>query len=418
MVLRIPRSFLLFVACVLAAPLAGAQEPAALTLHDCFQLALKRSEEIAIHQELIKETEGRFLQALSGALPRASFNSSNKRQDAAGDSPFRLRDVPERKFTFSQPLFSGFKEFAAMAGSRAERRQRIQEKVRAEQLLFVDVSDAFYSLLEHREDGAALTTIREALVERLRELKGREELGRSRPSETASAEARLRRIEAEMEQVRSEELVTRQLLEFLTGLSPLRPLAGAELRLPLEPEGYYLAKTADRADVRAAEEAWRVESKEVAVARAAVWPTVSADGNYYTKRVGVSEQVEWDATLTVDVPIFQGGQAVGAIEEASSEARQARLRFEQTSRQALLDIRDAYAQMQAALARRDALEQALAAADRNYLLQIEDYRLNLVSNLDVLQTLQDLQDARRDFLHAQHEAKRQYWRLRAAAGDL
>ncbi len=119
----------------------------ALTLPECYQLALKRSETIAINQELIKETEGRFRQALSTALPHVSFESTDKRQDGTGNSAFTLRNVPERKFTFTQPLFSGFKEFAAMAGSRAEHRQRIDEKVRAEQLLFTDVSDAFYLLL-------------------------------------------------------------------------------------------------------------------------------------------------------------------------------------------------------------------------------------------------------------------------------
>jgi len=37
------------------------------------------------------------------------------------NSNFTLRERPEAKFTLRQPLFSGFKEFAAMAGSKAER---------------------------------------------------------------------------------------------------------------------------------------------------------------------------------------------------------------------------------------------------------------------------------------------------------
>ena len=34
-----------------------------------------------------------------------------------------------------------------------------------------------------------------------------------------------------------------------------------------------------------------------------------------------------------------------------------------------------------------------------------------------LQVLQALQDARREFLHAQHEAKRLYWQLQVATGQ-
>ena len=60
----------------------------------------------------------------------------------------------------------------------------------------------------------------------------------------------------------------------------------------------------------------------------------------------------------------------------------------------------------------------MEASERNYRLQVEDYRLNLVSNLDVLRTLQELQDARRDAIATAYEVKRLYWNLQAATGGL
>ena len=389
-----------------------------LTLHDCYALALKRSETIAINTELIQETEGRFLQALSGILPRASFELSEKRQDGSGGSAFTLKEVPERKFVFSQPLFSGFKEFAAMAGARAERRQRKEEKRRAEQLLLVDVSDAFHLLLEERGDLAALETTRQALVQRVDELTQREALGRSRRSEVASAEAQMRRIEAEMEQSRSDETVARQLLEFLTGLEHIEAVSDEDAAVPpLEPEESYVAKAESRPDVRAAEDAWRVAENEVKIAQAKFWPSVSADANYYTKRAGAAQDVDWDATLTVDVPLFQGGQAVGAVREEAARAREAKLQFSERSRRARLDIKDAYAKMQAALNRLAALEKALQASEASYQLQVEDYQHNLVNTLDVLQELQTLQEVRREYIHATYEAKRLHWQLRVTVGE-
>ena len=389
-----------------------------LTLADCFVLALKQSETVAIRQEVINETTGRFLQALSGVLPRASFEASEKRQDGSGSSAFTLKRLPERKFVFSQPLFSGFKEFAAMAGSRAERRQRRYEKARAEQLLFVDVSDAFYLLREQREDLATLERTRTILLQRIEELRDRERLGRSRPSEAVSAEAQLRRIEAELELVRSRETTARQLLEFLTGLSYIEALSDADDPLPpLASEGDYLGRTALRPDVRAAEEAWRIADKTVTATRADFWPDVDAEGNVYTKRVGVAEDVKWDALLKVNVPLFQGGKTLGAVKEAQSRARQAKLRYEQTRREALLDIRDLYAKLRAETTRRDALEKALDAAEENYRLQAEDYRLSLINNLEVLRALEALQDARRDVIKSAYAVKRLYRQLQVATGE-
>ena len=88
-------------------PLAAAEDASPLTLAEAYRLALKRSETIAIQGEAIKQTEGRFLQALGTALPRATFELSEKRQNGGGSSAFTLKKVPERKFIFSQPLFSG-----------------------------------------------------------------------------------------------------------------------------------------------------------------------------------------------------------------------------------------------------------------------------------------------------------------------
>lgn len=398
---------------------AAAEKPTApLTLADCYRLALKRSETIAIRGELIKETEGRFLQALSTALPRASFELSERRQDGSGGSAFTLKKVPERKFVFSQPLFSGFKEFAAIAGSRSERHQRQQEKARAEQLLFVDVAEAFHFLLQHREDLNALEGIRTALVERVEELRGRERLGRSRTSEVMSAEAQLRRVLAEVESVRGQEETVRQLLEFLIGRDAVEGVADSDPSLPeLKDEGAYLAAAARRPDVVAAEEAWKVARKQVTVSRADLWPDVDLESNYYTERVGASAEVDWDVLVKVDVPLFQGGQTVGAVREASSKARQAKLTSERTQREALLDVQNVYAELRAARGRSEALTGALAAAEESYGLQVEDYRHHLISNLDLLQELQNLQDARRDEVRARHDAKRLYWRLLAAAGE-
>ena len=395
-----------------------APHPPPLTLQECYALALKRSEEIAIHQEQIAETTGRLLQTVSGLLPRASFNLSEKRQDGSGGSAFTLKEVPERKFVFSQPLFSGFKEFAALAGSRAERRQRTHEKRRAEQLLFLDVTDAFYLRLEQEEDLQALAATHDALTERLKELADRQRLGRSRVSEVASATAQLKRLEAEVERVRSLETTAHQLLAFLTGLEHSGALEDAIPTLPsLDDEAQYAAMAGMRPDVQAAAEAWRVAERAVTVAKAKFWPTVDLEGNYYEKRAGAASGVDWDMTLKVDAPIFQGGQVVGSVKEAAARAREAQLQFARTQRLAELDIRETHAKLRADTARTAALQKALEASVENYRLQAEDYKLSLVSNLEVLQALQALQDARREFLHAQYETKRLYWQLQVATGQ-
>lgn len=388
-----------------------------LTLEECYQLALKQSERIAVQESLIKQAEGQFLQSLSTILPSIDFFYSQEYQDDGRNSSVRT-PVPEAKFVFSQPLFSGFKEFAAINAGRAQERQRDYEKIRAEQLLFMDVADAFYLFLTYQEDFSALITTHDALKERVGELKKREELGRSRPSEVASAESRLSRIEADMELVENQMETVRQLLEFLVGRT-VEEISDADfVPMPFSGEEEFLVKVGSRPDILAAKAAWEGAKSQITVARSGFWPQASLDSNYYTKRDGSLENVDWDVTLSVDVPIFSGGQTLGEVKEANAKAEQARLEFEEIKRQATLEVRNAYIKWQADLRRKTSLDKALKASEKNYELQKEDYNLSLVNNLTVLAALEELQATRREYIIVKSEAQRSYWRLQIASGKI
>jgi len=395
--------------------LLRADEP--LTLTQCYDLALKRSESIAIQKELIKETEGRFLQSISGIMPDVSYVYSDERQDGSGSTNFTLEQIPERKFTVTQPLFSGFKEFAAISAGRAEKRQRLEEEKRARQLLFLDVADAFYFYLDYQEEINTLETVATALNERIEELNKREELGRSRPSETANAQLRLSRLEAELELVKSQKEVAEQLLEFLTGQSNLVLQDDDPLGQPFLELGEFLSKLSERPDIKAAAEALFIARKQITRAKADFFPTVDLSGNYYTKRVGNSKDVTWDATLTIEAPIFLGTEIFGKVKEANAQAEQARLILSEKKRSATLEIQNAFTQWQANLRRSVALEKAVNAAEKNYQLQKEDYQLNLVNNLTVLDALEELQSTRREYIAVKNETKRSYCKLKVAVGE-
>ncbi|MBF0489946.1 MAG: TolC family protein [Candidatus Omnitrophica bacterium] len=393
---------------------ASADEP--LTLKQCYQLALKRSEAISIDEQLIKETEGQFWQSLNGLLPQVNYQISNEWQDrGSNDNPGSIR---YRRFTFSQALFSGFKEFAAIASSKAQHKQREHQLERAKQLLFTDVSDAFYYFESYQEDLQAIEDIHKALVDRVSELKRRQGLGRTRESEVASAEASLYKSEADEEGVRSQLEVGRQLLEFLIG-QPVLSIKDEELPndsvMSLDD---FLKKADQRLDVKAALKGLEAARRNITVARAGFWPTVNLNGDSYNKRTGSASDVDWDITLSVNVPIFNGTQTVGLVKQAQAQEKEAESVFIQSKRNAVLDIQNAYTRFTTDQKRELAIKKAADASDRNYKLQALDYRKNLVNNLDVLQALQDWETGHREYVAIKNEAKRYYWNLKVAVGDI
>jgi outer membrane protein len=386
-----------------------------LTLRDCYALSLKQSETIAIDKERLVEAEGHFLQALGEILPHVSFASGDKWSQSTGF----VSKFHERKFVFSQLLFSGFKEFAAISGSRLEHQERENERIRAEQLLFRDVSDAFYLLMQERGDLESLDIIKKALINRIKELNGREKLGRSRRSEVVNTEAQLYAVVADYQLIKQQEVVVRQLLEFLVG-RPVSEIIDDEPFFKLvKTEDYYVARATSRPDVVAALKSSEIFKKQVIIARSDLFPHVSVGGNTYLDgRTITGTENNWDVTLNIDVPIFQGTETWGAVRAAGSQARQAELTLRHVKRLAVEEIREDYARFDFSVTRYEALKNALSAAEMNYILQDKDYKYNLVNNIDVLQAIQAWQEAKRNYISGFYEAKRNYWQLRVAAGEL
>jgi len=389
-----------------------------LTLNECYILALKQSEIIAINSQLIKEAEAHFVQALSIVLPHLSYSSVDTREDATNLSSIYPKNSYERKFVLTQNLFTGFKAMAGIAGSKLEQNQRFAEKMRAEQLLFLDVSDSFFLLLAQEEDLKTLQIIQEALINRMKELKAREDLGRSRHSESVNTEAELHRIEAEIKLVIGRKQVARQLLEFLTGRGISGVIDQKNFIPSLRPENEYLVRSTQRLDIEAARLAWEVGKQKVLIAKSGFLPTIDVEANYYTARNTAPSDSKWDALLDIEVPIFDGAQTIGNVMEANSRLRVNELEYLRLKRVAVRETRNAYVRLKENIASTKAYYKALTSAVENYHLQKEDYRLNLVSNLDVLDSIRRMGDSRRDFITSLYQTKTLYYRLFVAIGEI
>ncbi len=123
----------------------------------------------------------------------------------------------------------------------------------------------------------------------------------------------------------------------------------------------------------------------------------------------------WDVQLVLSIPIYSGGVFQSRVREADSQRTQAELGASQIRRQAEQEIRSVYQSVGFDRAQLSALETATDAARKNYEAQLRDYRLGLVTNLDVLQALTTYQENLRALDRARYATKLDYIRLQAAA---
>ena len=397
---------------------------APLTLQDCYELALKRSETVLIQKEDIKEAEAQFFKAASEALGDVDYEMTYFRQEELPSSEggvsgsFTDPDRRERKFVIKQPLFQGFKSLGALVGAGSLKKEQKEEWVRAKELLFLDVASAFYGLLREKKNLQITEGIYHLYGSRIRELISRERIGRSRTSEVATAKVRMKEAEAELARTRAAHAMAQDLLEFLTGKS----LQGRKLQeeeLPqeaIQEIDDYLQIIGERADVEAAKQAMKTAGQSVVVAQSGFWPTLDLEHNQYNRREGLQTKIDWDLLFTVNVPLFHGGETVGKVKEAISRWKKQKLNYSYTSRKAELEVKQGYQNWVGSVEETRALQEAVNASEENFRLQRDDYTHNLVSNLDVLQALESLHRTRLEANRAYYEMKVNYWALETAVG--
>lgn len=393
------------VSTLLFAGLSIAQENAPnnspiVTIQECYSMAVKQSETIAINDEFIKQAEAQYGQVKGGALPNIFFGYDSTWQDrpaAAGATPgtFFITPQTNTRFGIRKSLFSGYRELAAIKSGSNFVDQRKDEKNRALQLLFNDVANAYYGILQAEADLAVTKKNHEVLNERLKETQQRARIGRNRGADVAALESQVATLEAQS--LESERIVQmqRELLSFLTGQKITGELQPLEMSRGEKPLSDYIARVGNRPDVQAQEKSIDVATAAVRLERSKHFPSLDAGANYYLDRRGFREDVEWDAVISLEVPIWSWGATQKGVNAAKTVVNQQRLLARQTRRRAEMDIQNAYRDVISAREQRRIYEQASQAAQKENALTVRDYRSGLVSTFDVLNTMNRLYEAER-----------------------
>jgi outer membrane protein TolC len=402
-------------------PAGSAGAVKALTLADCYALALKTSGPLAVRRGVVEEAQGHYQTALGGVLPHVSYSyqyiHQNINPNTTLPSYFAAPDSTVSQLSLTQTLFSGFREFAGLSAAKQERTQRLLEEARTRQLILADVTDAFYTLYEQRESLKIFQDIGTVLNARLKDLAARVRVGRSRQADLASTQALSYQNDAQIEVVRSLIADAEKRLQYQIGRAPGELIdSEGDLVPPANPQEY-TGRADSRADVAAARHAADIARQQVKIARADFYPTISLSGTYYAHRTGRFTGIDWDATVLGEIALLPVVQTLGTLKTAKARAAEARSQYELARLDARQDISVSFDNAQAAFSQTVAFKRALEAAEENYRLQQRDYGLNLISNLDLLQSIQILETARQNYLHAVYGAKRAYWRLKVAAGE-
>lgn len=394
-------SSLLFLGALLPLRAADLSSATPVTLTQCYEWAKGQNEDLRIRQETIQQSQAKAQSALGDAFPRIAWKLEETWNDpsgvdeleAQGFSGFVEKRQTQSRFTAEQPLFSGLREFSAYSGFKKESKRDALRYERAAFELYNQIAETFYMVLgaetELKNTQAALNLAED----RVKELNGFLRLGKARQSELYTAKAYAAGWRANIDQIQSIIESSRHELSFLTGRdltnTPLVDQLASDLRLVSLDDA--LARSKERTDLRAQHEEVDALKLRIRYEKGHFWPSADVTGNYYTERSTFLDKIDWDVILSVDFPLFQGGKVSASVKEARSQYRQSVLNLQRTERRIDSSVRKTYAELLAAVGAKKSLEDAVNAAEQSYESLRKEYRLGLVTNLDVLQAMDFLQ---------------------------
>lgn len=426
-------AYLLLLQIILLTP--GTAWAAPLTLEECYRLALVQSESVQRSSEQVTAAQARYEQALAALLPKVdlfaserfrnstafgSTSRSNVTEDSSGVTVRggREKEQFESYFSVTQPLFKGFRDRLLAEAAELNINAARYSELRTRELLYRQVAESFYQLTLYRDDLAILKRVSQVLNDRIKELNGFIDLGKSRASEVLSAQSELANVRALIERTRGLERASAELLGFFIG-------RGAEqIELPQfksvketpKPLDEYLTVAAERPDIQAARELRQAAALERDAVRRENWPTVDLQGNVYPYDDPDLNR-EWEILFRFSVPIFEGGLIDARAAERAAAMRIQELNVREAARVAEREVRTAYSELTAAMAEALALALLYDASIKNLEAQRADYELGVVTNLDVLEAIRQSQDARRRLLSAEVAVALSRARLIAASGE-
>lgn len=395
----------------------------AVTVDEAYTSALSKNETVGQSREQIVQAEERLDQARGAIYPNVSLNAAHQLQPKPSD-PIAAQFFPETQTTASlsatQPLFRGFREFAALRQREHMVGAEKQTRVGLLLSLYERVAASHVDVLALEQDLKNLAEQRTITGQRVKDLQARTRRGESSATEALTAQATEAAVEAEIKMIEARLKAAREHFAFLTGLPVGTRLTDVEpKKTPTKKIDEYLARIDERPDVKAARERVSASEEEVSILKGGHWPSLDVVGNYYLKRPeGFLSDIKWDVQFRFTLPLFEGGTRVSQTQEASSRNREAELELSRVRRQAAAEIRSLYENHQARVGQLEALKRSSELAEKNYQTLQRDFRRGLTRSIDVQLGLTEYRVMRRTYDSARYQARLDSIRLEAAAAIL
>jgi outer membrane protein len=418
------------------AALVCARSAAAEDLMDVYREAQRNDPTVAAARANWEAIQERIPQARAGLLPNVTLSASTNANYFGTNLDSDPHVSVNRGFglggltvSASQPLYR-YANTVAYNQAVEQVRQADYTLESAKQDLILRVAQAYFDVLLAQFTVELAESQKAAVSEQLAQAKRNFEVGVATITDTNEAQAKYDQIVAQEITSRNDLENRRTALRAIIGRAPrnlkqLGPGFEPTLPSPNQLDIWVDRALADNLSVRVAQYNADIATLEIERQRAGRLPTVdlvaSANAQAFSATVNANaagEQHQVAIGLALTVPLYQGGFVEAKVREALALQENARQNLEVARRNALFAAQTGFTSVTNAAASVKAFEQALASAQTAYESNRTGFEVGVRTNLDVLNTQQNVFQARHDLAQAYFNYMIGVLRLKSAVGTL
>jgi outer membrane protein len=371
-----------------------------MNLNGCITTAYQNNQTLRRLEERIRSAGYKIEEARSGFYPQLSFSGSYTRlgnvpEYGFGGFSFKLgsEDNYNLQLSLQQPIFTWGKIRNSYDISKYGLSLTREQLRRARQQIRFSVTSLFYNILLARE----LIKVREGSIARtqdhLKTVQDRYDKGYASEFDVLRVKVQLANAKPPLVQAKNLYQLTLDNLKNLLGIDladSLTPEGSLEFE-PIEVDQSQAEESAlqNRSELKLIADQKKMGQKALALAAAGNKPSLFGTANYLYEKpfYGFDEwKTDWNLTLALSVPIFDGFLTRSKVRSAKSDLRQLDISESQTEDMIRLEVSQAVSDLN--LARENILSQRENVNQAKESLRIANvqYDKGMLTNLELMDT--------------------------------
>lgn len=390
------------------------------SLNQLYQKALEKKEFSQINKGIEGAARSRKSQANSYLLPTIIASGTYEKSRFESDNAAIGTSNDEIKYgaiTLRQNLFKG----GTISGIQREKKNL--EVAKAEVALrnldlYESIAVSYYRINTLESFLVVLKDLEKVSDRRVKVLKNRVSIGKSRTTDQLTNEIQNQNLKTQIQQTITDLNNEREYLSLLTAL-PKDIKLSPDIQVPtLKTLDFYISKINSNPEVLKQKGLSEVAKYNQEVMTAQHYPTLYADlqvqkGEFAAGREGA----DYSGMLKLEIPLFEGGRTSAAAQEAKYLALIESQRYSLILSGKQVEIKNEYENLKKWLELLRIAEETTKIAERNYKLFNRELELGLVSNLDLLNSLDSYVESKKNRDEAFYQMKLSEIRLSRLIGE-